>query len=222
MLCDGVDAVAPIPENRWPAEAIFDADRNSSGSIYTRFGSFLGDVSGFDAEFFGVPPREALSVDPQQRLLLEVTWEALEHAAIAPATLRNSQTGVFVGIGQNDYAQLLLNAGDLGRITRFDGTGNGFCFGPGRLSHTFGLRGPSVAIDCACSSSLVAVHLACQSLRARECDLALAAGVQLILSAEVTVFLCRAGALAPDGRCKAFDAAADGFGRGEGCGVVGT
>ena len=220
MLCDGVDAVAPIPENRWPAEAIFDADRNSSGSIYTRFGSFLGDVSGFDADFFGVSPREALSVDPQQRLLLEVTWEALEHAAIAPATLRNSQTGVFVGIGQNDYAQLLLNAGDLGRITRFDGTGNGFCFGPGRLSHTFGLRGPSVAIDCACSSSLVAVHLACQSLRARECDLALAAGVQLILSAEVTVFLCRAGALAPDGRCKAFDAAADGFGRGEGCGVV--
>ena len=220
MLCDGVDTVAPIPENRWPVEPIYDADRNSSGTIYTRFGSFLGDVSGFDADFFGVSPGEARRLDPQQRLLLEVTWEALEHAAIAPATLRNSPVGVFVGIGQNDYAQLLLNAGDLRSITRFDGTGNGFCFAPGRVSHTFGLRGPSMAIDCACSSSLVAVHLACQSLRARDCDLALAAGVQLILSPEVTVFLCRAGALAPDGRCKTFDAAADGFGRGEGCGLV--
>jgi acyl transferase domain-containing protein/acyl carrier protein len=219
-LCNGVDAVSSIPEDRWPVEPIYSADRNLNGHVYTRYGSFLREVSEFDADFFGISPTEARSLDPQHRLLLEVTWEALEHGAIASATLRNSQTGVFIGIGQNDYAQLLLNAGDLNRITRFDGTGNGFCFAPGRISHTFGLRGPSVAIDCACSSSLVAVHLACQSLRSRECDLALAGGVQLILSPEVTVFLCRAGALAPDGRCKAFDAAADGFGRGEGCGLV--
>ena len=219
-LCNGTDAVSAIPEERWSVEACYDPQRDASGKIYTRFGSFLGDVSGFDADFFGVSPREACALDPQQRLLLEVTWETLEHAAIAPASLRHSQTGVFVGIGQNDYGQLQLNAGELERITRFDGTGNGFCFAPGRISHTLGVRGPSIAVDCACSSSLVAVHLACQSLHARECDLAIAAGVQLILSPEVTVFLCRAGALAADGRCKAFDAAADGFGRGEGCGVV--
>jgi acyl transferase domain-containing protein/acyl-CoA synthetase (AMP-forming)/AMP-acid ligase II len=219
-LSAGVDAVGPIPADRWSLDDCYDPDRNAAGKIYTRFGSFLGDVSGFDAEFFGVSPREAVSLDPQQRLLLEVTWETLEHAGMAPASLRQSRTGIFVGVGQNDYARLRLHAGDLERITRFDGTGNGFCFAAGRLSHTFGLRGPSVAVDCACSSSLVAVHLACQSLRSNECDLALAAGAQLILSPEVTVFLCRAGALSTDGRCKAFDAAADGFGRGEGAGAV--
>jgi acyl transferase domain-containing protein/acyl carrier protein len=220
LLCDGIDTVGPIPEDRLPTDSVYDPNRELPGKIYTRSGSFIGDVSGFDAEFFGISPREAHSLDPQHRLLLEVVWETLEHSGIPPASLRNSSTGVFVGIGQNDYAQRQLNGGQLERITRFDGTGNGFCFASGRLSHSLGLHGPSISIDCACSSSLVAVHLACQSLRLRECDLALAGGVQLILSAEVTTFLCRTGALATDGRCKAFDADADGFGRGEGCGLV--
>jgi len=220
LLAAGVDAVKPIPKERWNVDALYDANQDAAGKIYTTAGGFLEDVAGFDAAFFDISPREARSLDPQQRLLLEVTWEALEHAAISPASLRQSQTGVFVGIGQNDYARLQLNAGDLSQISRFDGTGNGFCFAPGRLSHFLGIRGPSLALDTACSSSLVAAHLACQSLRSHECDVALAAGVQLILSPEVTTFLCRAGALAPDGRCKTFDSSANGFGRGEGAGSV--
>jgi acyl transferase domain-containing protein len=220
LLCHGIDTVGPIPEDRLPTASLYDPNRELPGKIYTRFGSFVGDVSGFDAEFFGISPREACSLDPQHRLLMEVIWETLEHSGISPASLRNSRTGVFVGIGQNDYAQRQLNGGRLEEITRFDGTGNGFCFASGRLSHSLGFRGPSISVDCACSSSLVAVHLACQSLRLQECDVALAGGVQLILSPEVTTFLCRTGALAVDGRCKGFDAAADGFGRGEGCGSV--
>jgi acyl transferase domain-containing protein len=220
LLAAGIDAVRPIPRERWDVDALYDSDQDAPGKIYTTAGGFLEDLSGFDAAFFELSPREARSLDPQQRLLLEVTWEALEHAAISPASLRQTPTGVFVGIGQNDYARLQFNAGDLSRISRFDGTGNGFCFAPGRLSHFLGLRGPSMAVDTACSSSLVAVHLACQSLQSHECDMAVAAGVQLILSPEVTTFLCRAGALAPDGRCKTFDASANGFGRGEGGGAI--
>jgi acyl transferase domain-containing protein/phospholipid N-methyltransferase len=220
LLCNGFDAVGPIPEDRWTVNEYYDPDRNAPGKIYTRFASLLKDLSEFDAGFFGISQQEACSLDPQHRLCLEVIWETLEHAAIPPASLKESQTGVFIGIGQNDYTKRQLHAGEPERINRYDGSGNGFCFAPGRVSYTLGLHGPSIAIDCACSGSLVAIHLACQSLRARECDLALAGGVHLILDPAVTVFLCRVGALSPDGRCKAFDAAADGFGRGEGCGAV--
>ncbi|MGD0283946.1 MAG: beta-ketoacyl synthase N-terminal-like domain-containing protein, partial [Dissulfurispiraceae bacterium] len=174
----------------------------------------------FDPHFFGISPREAVSMDPQHRLVLEVSWETLENAGLPPDSLAGTKTGIFLGIGQNDYARLQLNAGDMSRITVYDGTGNLLCFAPGRVAYVLGLRGPNLAIDTACSSSLVAIHEACQSLRAGDSDLALAGGVHLVLSPEVTVFLSRSHVLAADGRCKTFDSAADGFSRGEGCGMV--
>ncbi|GAB1545335.1 hypothetical protein NUACC21_80110 [Scytonema sp. NUACC21] len=220
LLRDGMDAVTEIPSERWNIDAYYDPKPESLGKIYTKFGSFLQQVDQFDPQFFGISPREAKSIDPQQRLLLQVSWEALENAGVAPERLSGSNTGIFVGVGQNDYAQLQLNCGDPTRINAYDGTGNAFCFASGRLSYTLGLQGPSMTIDTACSSSLVAVHLACESLRRKECDMALAGGVHLVLSPEATIFLCQTHALSPDGRCKTFDATADGYGRGEGCGVL--
>ncbi|TSC24494.1 type I polyketide synthase [Corallococcus sp. Z5C101001] len=220
LLREGVDAVGEIPSDRWDVDAYYDPNPEAPGKIYTRQGAFVPDPHLFDASFFGLSPREANSLDPQQRLLLEVTWEALEDAGYSPQQLSRSRTGVFIGIGQNDYTHLQLLAGDPTRISAYAGTGNGFCFASGRLSHVLGLQGPNMAVDTACSSSLVAVHLASQSLRTGECELALVGGVQRILAPEITVFLSRTRALAPDGRCKTFDASADGYGRGEGCGMV--
>ena len=220
LLCDGTDAIKSIPSQRWDIDAYYDPNPNTQGKMYIRQAGLLSQVDQFDPQFFGISPRETISLDPQQRLMLEVSWEALENAGQAPNELKDSQTGVFVGIGQNDYAQLQLNDGDIKYINPYDGTGNGFCFASGRLSYFLGLQGPCLAVDTACSSSLVAVHLACQSLRSRECNLALAGGVQLILSPVVTTALCKMKALSSDGRCKTFDAAADGYGRGEGCGVI--
>jgi acyl transferase domain-containing protein len=186
--------------------------------MYTRQGSFLEQVDMFDAAFFGIAPREAVSIDPQQRLLLEVSWEALEHAGLPPHKLKGSRTGVFIGISGNDYAHLLLrNSSD---PDAYLGTGNANSIAANRLSYMFDFRGPSLAIDTACSSSLVALHTACESLRLHQCDMALAGGVSLMLLPEVAVSLCRARMLAADGRCKTFDAAADGYGRGEGAGIV--
>ncbi|HET7749013.1 MAG TPA: type I polyketide synthase, partial [Terriglobales bacterium] len=190
---------------------------DAPGKMYTRSGGFLEGVDLFDAEFFGIAPREAIGMDPQHRLLLEVAWEALECAGQAPSKLAGSQTGVFVGISTNDYAALRSDPVD---IDPYTGTGNAFSVATGRISYLLGLHGPNVALDTACSSSLVAVHLACRSLRNRECSLALAGGVNLILSPDTTIYFCRMHAMAPDGRCKTFDAAADGYVRGEGCGVV--
>ncbi|RKZ75435.1 MAG: short-chain dehydrogenase, partial [Candidatus Parabeggiatoa sp. nov. 1] len=218
LLHNGVDATTEFPAERWNIENYYNADPDKRGKIYTRQGAFLQNIDQFSPEFFRISPREAESLDPQQRLLLEVCWEALENAGQVPKS--GSQTGVFIGIGQNDYAQLKLYANAPEQISAYDGTGNGLCFASGRLSYVLGLQGPNMAIDTACSSSLVAVHLACQSLRAGESDLALAGGVQLMLSPEVSIFLSRSKALSPDGRCKTFDAAADGYGRGEGCGMV--
>ncbi len=220
LLVQGMDTVAEIPASRWPVDEFFDPDPDAAGKLYIRSAALLQDVDRFDAQFFGISPREAVSLDPQQRLLLEVSWEALEQAAIAPAQLVGTPTGVFVGIGQNDYADLQLHGPDPAAITPYDGTGNGFCFASGRLSYALGLQGPNLAVDTACSSALVALHLACQSLRARECDLAVVGAVQLVLYPTLTIALSRLRALAPDGRCKTFDASADGYGRGEGCGVV--
>ena len=218
LLRRGQDAVVEIPPQRWDVDALYDPDPDSPGKMYIRQAAFVDQVDQFDPHFFGISPREATSLDPQQRFLLEVTWEALESAGINPQTLEDTQTGVFLGMGQNDYA--LLNLHQLDNIGPYDVTGNGFCFAAGRLSYALGLQGPSVAIDTACSSSLVAIHQACHSLRSGESTLAIAAGVQLILSPLVTTAQSRLKALAPDGRCKTFDAAADGYGRGEGCGVV--
>ena len=220
LLRDGADAVSEIPADRFDVNAYYDPEPEKPGKIYTRQGGFLDEIDQFDPQFFGISPREAISLDPQQRLLLEVSWEALENAGQAPDQLQGSRTGVFVGIGHNDYAQMQLLQCSPRQIDVYMGTGSGACYGPGRLSHVLGLRGPTMAVDTACSSSLLAVHLACQSLRDRECDLALVGGAHLSLAPHVWVFLSASGALAPDGRCKAFDAAGDGFGRGEGCGLV--
>jgi acyl transferase domain-containing protein len=220
LLQNGTDAITQIPADRWNADEHYNPDTSIPGKICTRFGGFLQQVDQFDPQFFGISPREAISLDPQQRLLLEVSWEALENAGFSPRQLSGSQTGVFVGIGQNDYAQLQFYSGDLTKIGLYEGTGNGFSFAPGRLSYILGLNGPSIAVDTACSSSLTAIHLACQSLRVRECNMAIAGGVHLVLSPEVTVFLSVSQTLSQDGRCKTFDAAANGTGRGEGCGVI--
>ncbi|MEV0330428.1 beta-ketoacyl synthase N-terminal-like domain-containing protein, partial [Micromonospora echinospora] len=220
VLTQGVDTVGVVPADRWDVDGFFDPDPDAPGKSYTRAGHFLAGVDGFDAGFFGVSPREAVSLDPQQRLLLEVAWEALEHAGQVPDQLAGTRTGVFVGLISNEYMQLQLKLGDPTIIDTYYGTGGIGSAVAGRLSYLLGLHGPSLMIDTACSSSLVSVHLACRSLRSGESDLALAAGVNLMIIPESHIFLSRARALSPDGRCKTFDAAADGYGRGEGCGVV--
>jgi acyl transferase domain-containing protein/ubiquinone/menaquinone biosynthesis C-methylase UbiE/acyl carrier protein len=219
LVRDGRDAVVEVPRDRWDIERYYDEDREAPGKMYAREGGFLSDVSGFDARFFGVSPREAVSLDPQHRLLLEVSWEALENAGWAPAALLGSNTGVFVGITATDYAERLGWAGDE-QIDAYRLTGNPLNFAAGRLAYTLGLQGPALAVDTACSSSLVAIHLACLSLRAGNCRMALAGGVNLILTPQNSVTTCKAQMLSPDGRCKTFDEAADGIGRAEGCGMV--
>jgi acyl transferase domain-containing protein/SAM-dependent methyltransferase/acyl carrier protein len=220
LLRNGGNAVREVPADRWDVSGYFDPDPEAPGKIYTRFGGFLDQVDKFDSQFFGISPREALSLDPQQRLVLEVGWEALERAGQSPAELLDSRTAVFIGIGSSDYFLLQTKNSDPARIDAYTGSGGGLCFAAGRLSYFLGLQGPSMIIDTACSSSLVAVHQACQSLRTRESNLALAGGVNLMLSPDLFIYLCKIKALAADGFCKAFDAAADGLVRGEGCGVV--
>ena len=220
LLVEGRDAITDVPPDRWDVDAFYDPDPEVAGRMYTRRGGFLEGVDRFDAAFFGISPREAVSMDPQQRLLLEVTWEALEHAGVAPDGLSGTSTGVFTGICGNDYAELALHGRGVVGLDTYSGTGNAFSVAAGRLSYLLGLHGPSLPVDTACSSSLVAVHLACRSLLAGESDLALASGVNVILSPASTIYFCRMRALAPDGRCKTFDAAADGYVRSEGCGVV--
>jgi acyl transferase domain-containing protein len=220
LLRSGGDATREIPADRWDAAAFYDPDVEAPGKMYCRRGGFLDQVDGFDERFFNLSAREARYLDPQQRLLLEVSWEALEDAAIAPSALSGSRTGVFIGISTSDYAHLLSTRTPVDKLDAYAGLGTGLSFAAGRLSYSLGLKGPSLAVDTACSSSLVAVHLACQSLRSGESQLALAAGVSLILAPSTQIVLCKGRALAADGRCKSFAAAADGYGRGEGCGVV--
>ncbi len=220
FLRDGVDAIREIPPQRWDIDAYYDANPDIPGKMYTRYGGFLEDVDKFDPQFFGISPREATSMDPQQRLLLEVTWEALENAGLAPESLKNSQTGSFVGICFDDYSRLSFNSGDYSSIDAYSSLGNARSIAVGRLAYTMGWLGPTMQLDTACSSSLLGVHLACQSLRNRECNLAVAGGVNLILSPETSIALCKLTALATDGRCKTFDASANGYVRGEGCGIV--
>jgi acyl transferase domain-containing protein len=219
LLRRGGDGITEIPRDRWDVDRYYDADPDAPGRMYARSGGFLPDVDRFDPQFFGITPREAVTMDPQQRLLLEVCWEALEDAAQAPPALTGSRTGVFVGITTNDYAHL-VGASGAASLDAYAMTGNALNFAAGRLSYVLGLQGPSLSVDTACSSSLVAVHLGCQSLRTGESRMAIAAGVNLILRPEPNVVLSRARMLARDGRCKTFDAEADGYVRGEGCGVV--
>ena len=219
VLRDGVDAIREVPSDRWDVDAFYDPDPDCPGKMYTRKGGFLDDVDKFDASFFGISPREILKTDPQQRLVLEVSWEALENAAIAPKNLLNTQTGVFIGITNCDYARIVERAG-LDGIDAYHLTGTCLNFAAGRVAYSFGFQGPTLAVDTACSTSGVTIHLACQSLRNRECNLALAGGVNLILSPEISITSTKARTLSPDGYCKTFDAAANGYVRGEGCGIV--
>ena len=218
LLRDGVDAVREIPEDRWDAAAFYSATP-TPGKMTTRWGGFVDGVRQFDAGFFNISPREAERMDPQQRLLLEVSWEALERAGQSVDRLAGSRTGVFVGaMNYNEYANLKERAG--AGLESHDSTGNANSVAAGRLAYLYGFQGPCMVVDTACSSSLVSLHLATQSLRIGECRMAVVGGVNLILSPDSNVMFSRSGMMSPDGRCRSFDAGANGYVRGEGCGVI--
>ncbi len=219
LLSHGTDAVTEVPISRWDSREYYDPNPATPGKMATRWGGFIEGAEQFDPKFFGIAPAEAVSMDPQQRLLLETSWEALEDAGVAPARLSGSQTGVFVGICNGDYSQVALNS-PRDKISAYFAPGLSHAVAAGRISYVLGLQGPSMAVDTSCSASLVAVHLACQSLRLGEINAALAGGVNLILNPDVTIALSQSRMMAPDGRCKAFSESADGFVRGEGCGMI--
>ena len=218
LLVHGVDAVTEVPRQRWDVDTVYDPEPATPGKMNSRWGSFLDRIEDFDPAFFGISGREAERMDPQQRLLLEVAWEALEHAGIPADTLSQTATGVFVGISNCDYARLLFRG--LESVDAYSATGTSLAVAANRLSYALNLRGPSLAVDTACSSALVATHLACRSLHRQESDVALVGGVNLILTPEGSIAFSQTRMLAADGRCKSFDAAADGYVRGEGCGIV--
>jgi acyl transferase domain-containing protein/acyl carrier protein len=217
LLDEGIDAVSVVPRERWDADAYFDPDPATPGRIPSRWGGFLDGIDGFDPMFFGLSPREAALMDPQHRMLLEVTHEALEDAGTSVDEIAGSRTGVFVGIYNSDYMGLLIRETEAEMHT---GTGTDAAFGAGRVAFVFDLKGPCLSINTQCSSSLVALHLAVQSLRSRETDRAIAGGVNVIIDPAVQVINARLGTLSPTGRCRTFDAEADGIVRGEGCGIV--
>ncbi|MDT5218314.1 MAG: hypothetical protein QOF15_419, partial [Mycobacterium sp.] len=219
VLSGGVDAIREIPDDRFDIDEYYDPDPEARGKIYTRYGGFLDTIDGFDPEFFGISPREAVWMDPQQRLMLEIAWEGLERAGYSPAALRGSRSGVFVGVAANEYSQL-QSGNSVETIEAHFITGNALNVIAGRVAFALGLEGPAMAVDTACSASLVAVHQACQALHSGDCDLALAGGVNVLVSPASMIATSRARMLSSDGRCKTFDAAADGYVRSEGCGIL--
>ena len=220
MLREGRDAVSEVPQDRWDVDEFFDPDPDAPGKVVTRRAGFVDDVTGFDAPFFGMSTREVRLMDPQHRLLLETAWRAVEHSGTAPTALANTNTGVFVGLATHDYLGMASDELTYPEIEAYMAIGTSNAAAAGRISYRLGLQGPSVAVDTACSSSLVAIHQACQALRLGECDLALAGGANVLLTPATMITFSHAHMLAPDGRCKTFDAAADGYVRGEGCGVI--
>ncbi len=220
VLTDGRDTTSEVPGDRWDVDEFYDVDADAPGKMISRRAGFVDDVAGFDAPFFGVSAREAMYMDPQHRLMLETTWSAIEHAGIAPSALAGSPTGVFMGLSTHEFLGMLIRYSSYESVDIYSGTGTSPAAGAGRISFRLGLVGPAVVVDTACSSSLVAVHQACLALEAGDCDMALVGGVNVILTPVPMINLTRARMLAPDGHCKTFDAAADGYVRGEGCGVV--
>lgn len=219
LLADGGSGIGQVPEDRWNREQLTSAKPKTPGKIITDRAGFIDEIDQFDSRFFEITRREAASMDPQQRLLMEVAWRTLEHAGVRPSQMQGGSHGVFVGMCSSDYLSL-LNQNEHESIDAYHGTGNAHGAAAGRLSYFLGWGGPCFSIDSACSSSLVAVHQAIGSLRNRECETALVAGVNVILTPELSINLSQAGMLSPDGQCKAFAAAANGFVRGEGCGAV--
>ena len=220
LLISGTDTVKEVPAERWNAQKYYDADYQAPGKMNTINGSFIDNVQDFDAAFFGISPREAESMDPQQRLLLEVSFQALQTSRYTLKDIHGSNTGVFIGFSHSDYANSHILSGDLEKIDAYSLTGTISSTAAGRLSYFYNLTGPALIIDTACSSSLVAIHNACRSLQYGDCNMALAGGVNLILTPESSVALTKVQALSPDGRCKTFDEKANGYGRGEGCGII--
>ena len=218
LLCDGVDAIREVPPDRWKADEFYDPDPAVPGKMNTRWGGFLERIDEFDNHFFSISDREAARMDPQQRILLELAWEAMEDAGLPPSTLRGAKVGVFVGIAVSEYGMLLSR--DLEQADAYVSSGNSLCIAANRLSFVFDLQGPSVALDTACSSSLVALHLACHHIRSGECEGALVGGSHMMLTPAGTMNVSKAGFCAPDGRVRAFDAAARGYVRSEGAGMV--
>ncbi len=220
LVRDGVNAVTDIPAGRFDADALFDPDPEAPGAMYVRRGGFLEDVNLFDADFFGIAPREARRMDPQHRLLLEVAWEALEDGGLVPERLAGAAAGVFVGISSHDYADLATGPGRRHLIDAYANAGGALSMAANRISYHLDLRGPSIAVDTACSSGLTAVHLACHSLARGESEVAIAGGANVILAPEPIIGFCKAGMLSADGRSMPFDARANGYARGEGAGAL--
>lgn len=220
LLSTGVDAVGEVPRNRWDAKRFYHPNPEAAGRMYSRWGGFLENIDEFDAAFFGISPREASRMDPQHRILLEVACEALEDAGQGLESLRGDRIGVYIGIASHDYADIQTSASNRDLINAYTNLGGALSVAANRISYVFDLQGPSVAIDTACSSSLVAVHLACRCIWDEGCRMALAGGVNVILSPETTIGFSKASMLSPTGKCRSFDAYADGYVRGEGAGVV--
>jgi 3-oxoacyl-(acyl-carrier-protein) synthase/acyl carrier protein len=218
LLRDGRSAIVTVPKERWDLDAFYDPNPNAPGKMASRFGGFVKGIKEFDHAFFGISPREATSMDPQQRMLLETAWEAFEDAGVPMDSLAGSKTAVYVGIGPGDYSRLCMQPAD--QIDAYLTTGNFLSVAADRIAYFFDLRGPSLAVDTACSSSLVCVHLACRSIEYGETTMALAGGVNALISPPISISLSKAGAISPTGQCRAFDGQADGYVRGEGAGFV--
>jgi acyl transferase domain-containing protein/NADPH:quinone reductase-like Zn-dependent oxidoreductase/acyl carrier protein/ubiquinone/menaquinone biosynthesis C-methylase UbiE len=220
LLCNGLDAITKVPADRWHASLFYHSDAAKPGRTYSQWGGFIDNVRHFDAQFFGISPREAAKADPQQRLLLELAYEALQDCGSVPAQIAGSNGGVFIGISTYDYGGMQSSPFDRTGIDAYTNIGSALCVAANRISYFFDLHGPSIAVDTACSSSLVAVHLACRSIWNQQCSLAFVGGVNLILRPEGTIGFSKASMLAPDGRCKSFDARANGYVRAEGAGLL--